>query len=77
MQQIIFLTTSIIIFIFVIYLAISSIRKGIEAKREKKENENNDKSEIINELDKLNEMFKSGALTEEEFQKAKEKLLEK
>tara|TARA_Y100000992_G_scaffold114206_1_gene74647 strand:+ start:4669 stop:4902 length:234 start_codon:yes stop_codon:yes gene_type:complete len=77
MQQIIFLTTSIIIFIFVIYLAISSIRKGIEAKREKKENENNDKSEIINELDKLNEMFKSGALTKEEFQKAKEKLLEK
>ncbi len=77
MQQIIFLTTSIIIFIFVIYLAISSIRKGIEAKREKKENENSDKSEIINELDKLNEMFKSGALTKEEFQKAKEKLLEK
>tara|TARA_B100001057_G_C22437132_1_gene789688 strand:- start:151 stop:387 length:237 start_codon:yes stop_codon:yes gene_type:complete len=78
MQKIIFLTSSALILVFVIYLAIAAIRKGVEAKREKRENESkDDKSEFLNELDRLNEMYKEGALTKEEFEKAKEKLLEK
>tara|TARA_B100000401_G_C52482056_1_gene566226 strand:- start:436 stop:672 length:237 start_codon:yes stop_codon:yes gene_type:complete len=78
MQKIIFLTSSALILVFVIYLAIAAIRKGVEAKREKRENDNkDDKSEFLNEIDKLNEMYKKGILTKEEFEKAKEKLLEK
>ena len=78
MQKIIFLTSSALILVFVIYLAIAAIRKGVEAKREKRENDNkDDKSEFLNEIDKLNEMYKKGILTKEEFEKAKEKFLEK
>ena len=78
MQKIIFLTSSALILVFVIYLAIAAIRKGVDAKREKRENDNkDDKSEFLNEIDKLNEMYKKGILTKEEFEKAKEKLLEK
>tara|TARA_Y100001970_G_C13985494_1_gene725485 strand:- start:159 stop:395 length:237 start_codon:yes stop_codon:yes gene_type:complete len=78
MQKIIFLTSSALILVFVIYLAIAAIRKGVEAKREKRENDSkDDKSEFLNEIDRINEMYKNGILTKEEFEKAKEKLLRK
>ena len=78
MQKIIFLTSSALILVFVIYLAIAAIRKGVEAKREKRENDSkDDKSEFLNEIDRINEMYKNGILTKEEFEKAKEKLLKK
>ena len=61
--------------------------KGFEAKRENKSNEsledqdyednlsdNNDK--LTDELNKLNQLLKDGVLTEEEFKKAKKKILD-
>ena len=34
-----------------------------------------DKNNMIESLEKLNELYKSGAITEEEFKKAKDKIL--
>ena len=61
--------------------------KGFEAKKENKSKEdienqdieqnlskNNDK--LTDELNKLNQLLKDGVLTEEEFQKAKKKILD-
>ena len=60
--------------------------KGMSAKNANKENENLDNNEIENsfdtkknlseELEKLNNLLKDGVLTQEEFEKAKKKLLE-
>ena len=59
---------------------------GMSAKNANKENENLDNNEIENsfdtnknlseELEKLNNLLKDGVLTQEEFEKAKKKLLE-
>ena len=77
MQQIFFLTTSIIIFCYIIYLAVSAISKGSKAKSELIEESSGDKeNNLSNELFQLNELFKSGALNKEEFEKAKKKLLD-
>ena len=82
MQTIIFFTLAITAMVFVIYLGARSTMKGMKAKSEriteeeelKNLPENN--SAMILELEKLNELYKTGALTEEEFNKAKAKLLE-
>ena len=60
--------------------------KGMSAKNANKENENSENNEIENssdvkknlsdELDKLNDLLKDGVLTQEEFEKAKKKLLD-
>ena len=60
--------------------------KGMSAKNANKENENLDNNEIENsfdtnknlsqELEKLNNLLKDGFLTQDEFEKAKKKLLE-
>ena len=60
--------------------------KGVSAKNANKENEDTEKNEIqspseINknlseELGKLNNLLKEGVLTQEEFEKAKQKLLD-
>ena len=60
--------------------------KGMSAKNVNKENKNLDNNEIENsfdtkknlseELEKLNNLLKDGVLTQEEFEKAKKKLLE-
>ena len=60
--------------------------KGMSAKNANKENENLDNNEIENspeskknlseELEKINNLLKDGVLTQEEFEKAKKKLLE-
>ena len=62
----------------VLYLGIRSTIKGFKAKNERTiDNEENENiSALSSELDKLNELYKSGALSKEEFEKAKTKLLE-
>ena len=59
--------------------------KGFSAKEanrsEKEENDNktnlsNNGDQVSNELSKLNDLFQSGALSEEEFEKAKKKILD-
>ena len=86
-EKIIFFGLAIPILAFVLYLGGTAIMKGFEAKRENKSNEsledqdhednlsdNNDK--LTDELDKLNQLLKDGVLTEEEFKKAKKKILD-
>ena len=86
MEKIIFFGLVIPIFGFVLYLGVNAIMKGTEAKNALKEQENlkNDESEnsfdnkknLSEELDKLNNLLKDGVLTQEEFEKAKKKLLD-
>ena len=87
MEKIIFLSLALPVLGFVLYLGISAILKGFKAKNDKiidelkSEEDTNDKINITknnfsDELIKLNELFKAGALTQEEFEKAKKKLIE-
>ena len=86
MEKIIFFGLVIPIFAFVLYLGGNAIMNGMRAKNANKENENLENDEIENfsdynknlteELDKLNNLFKDGVLTQEEFEKAKKKLLD-
>ena len=86
MEKIIFFGLVIPIFAFVLYLGVSAIMKGSEAKSALKEEANlkNDENEnsldnkknLSEEIDKLNNLLKDGALTQEEFEKAKKKLLD-
>ena len=86
MEKIIFFSLVIPIFAFVLYLGVSAIMKGSQAKSALKEeanlknneNENsfNDKKNLSEEIDKLNDLLKDGVLTQEEFEKAKKKLLD-
>ena len=69
-----------IILIFVLYLAVKAITRGVEAKSElSKEKEEDDVSEIKQdlsiEISKLKKMYDDGVITQEEFKKAKEKIL--
>ena len=86
MEKIIFFVLVIPIFAFVLYLGGNAIMKGVTAKNANKKDENEESDEIENfsdneenlseELNKLNNLFKDGVLTEEEFDKAKKKLLD-
>ena len=86
MEKIIFFGLVIPIFAFVLYLGVNAIMKGVSAKNAIKENINSENDEIENssdvkknlsdELDKLNNLLKEGVLTQEEFEKAKKKLLD-
>ena len=86
MEKIIFFGLVIPIFAFVLYLGGNAIMKGMSAKNANKEDKNAESDEILNssdikenlskELDKLNNLFKDGVLTQEEFEKAKKKLLD-
>ena len=85
MEKIIFLGLAIPILGFILYLGASAIMKGFTAKEanrsEKKEDidnieTSNDATLLSNEISKLNELHKSGVLSQEEFEKAKKKLLE-
>tara|TARA_Y100000992_G_scaffold67105_1_gene41571 strand:- start:265 stop:525 length:261 start_codon:yes stop_codon:yes gene_type:complete len=85
MEKIIFFALVIPIMGFVLYLGASAIMKGFDAKEanrsEKKEDidnieTSNDATLLSNEISKLNELHKSGVLSQEEFEKAKKKLLE-
>ena len=69
------------ILIFVSYLAIKAISRGIEARSEMKKNNNNifnkknNQDNLSSEILKLKKMYEDGVISEEEFKKAKEKLL--
>jgi len=79
MQSIIFITLSVIIMGFVLFLGVKAIQKGLNAKNNKEfQQEKSDEinNSISEELEKLNELFKSGAISEEDFQKAKKKILD-
>ena len=86
MEKIIFFGLVIPIFAFVLYLGVSAIMKGSEAKsalkeeanlkNEESENSLDKKNNLSEEIDKLNNLLKDGVLTQEEFEKAKKKLLD-
>ena len=86
MEKIIFFSLVLLIFGFVLYLGVNAIMKGVSAKNANKESDDSRKNEIENsseinknlseELDKLNNLLKDGVLTQEEFEKAKKKLLD-
>ena len=86
MEKIIFFGLVIPIFCFVLYLGGNAIMKGFSAKNTNKENQEVDNSEIetqstnheglSDEIEKLNNLLKEGVLTQEEFEKAKKKILE-
>ena len=75
MEKIIFFSLVIPILAFVIYLGGNAIMKGLSAKNSNKINENNT-DQLTDELNKLNELLKNGVLTQEEFEKAKKKILD-
>ena len=86
METIIFISLVIPVFAFVLYVGIRAIMKGSEAKSALKEEANlkNDENEnsldnkknLSEEIDKLNNLLKDGILTQDEFEKAKKKLLD-
>jgi hypothetical protein len=85
MEKIIFFGLAIPILGFVIYLGGTAIMKGFKAKVENKPEKPEEEQQInqqpngdnlSNEITKLNELLQSGVLTQEEFEKAKKKLLD-
>jgi|TARA_B100000900_G_scaffold301488_1_gene260057 membrane protease subunit (stomatin/prohibitin family) len=88
MEKIIFFGLAIPILAFVIYLGGGAIMKGFSAKVSNRPNKDEDENQtqvqnysldtdqLSSELNKLNELLKSGVLTQEEFEKAKKKILD-
>ena len=77
MEKIIFLSLALPVLVFILYLGVSAILTGFKAKNEKAleetrniENENDQlkvgDDNLSDRLLKLNELYKTGALTEEE-----------
>ena len=87
MEKIIFFVLVIPIMAFVLYLGGTAIMNGFKSKEanrtEKEESEsevNTENSESVNnlseELNKLNDLKEKGIISQEEFEKAKKKLLD-
>ena len=87
MEKIIFLSLALPVLGFVLYLGVSAILKGFKAKNDRilgdltSEEDTNSSlgatnDNLSDELIKLSELFKNGVLTQEEFEKAKKKLIE-
>lgn len=85
MEKIIFFGLALPILGFVFYLGGTAIMKGFKAKVDNRpqkpdENESIDMSsnndQLSNEITKLNNLLQSGVLTQEEFEKAKKKILD-
>ena len=85
MEKIIFFGLALPILGYVFYLGGTAIMKGFKAKVDNKpqkpdENETIDMSsnndQLSNEITKLNELLQNGVLTQEEFEKAKKKILD-
>ena len=87
MEKIIFFGLVIPILAFVLYLGGTAIMNGFSAKSanksiDKEEDTNEIKdpdansNQLSNELNELNKLLKDGVLTQEEFEKAKKKILE-
>tara|TARA_Y100000741_G_scaffold232838_1_gene177916 strand:+ start:107 stop:361 length:255 start_codon:yes stop_codon:yes gene_type:complete len=72
-----------IILVFVLSIAVKAITRGVEAKQIIKDEKNIDSNkedefqnlEIINQLKDLNELHDKGVISDDEFKKAKEKVL--
>tara|TARA_B100001057_G_scaffold495174_1_gene593519 strand:+ start:37 stop:297 length:261 start_codon:yes stop_codon:yes gene_type:complete len=86
MEKIIFFGLVIAIFAFVLYLGVNAIMKGFSAKNANKSNNDeqdvvqnfsNENENLSDELNRLNQLHQDGVLTKEEFDKAKEKILDK
>ena len=85
MEKLIFFGLAIPILGFVFYLGGTAIMKGFKAKVENRPEKPDEKQTIdqhpngdnlSNEITKLNELLQNGVLTQEEFEKAKKKLLD-
>ena len=86
MEKIIFFGLVITILGFVLYLGATAIMKGFSAKSANKayeisENEKIDDfsdegNKLSDEIERLNQLLNDGILTQEEFEKAKKKLLD-
>ena len=86
MEKIIFFGLVIPILGFVLYLGATAIMKGFSAKSENKKNESiddekiqefsNNENNISDEIERLNQLLKDGVLTQDEFEKAKKKILD-
>ena len=86
MEKIIFFSLVIPIFGFVLYLGATAIMKGFSAKSANRSDENiddqnfsnipNDENKLSDEIEKLNKLLNDGVLTQDEFEKAKKKLLD-
>ena len=88
MEKIIFFALAVPILGFVFYLGGSAIMKGFKAKVDNRPNKTEEpesdsetvirpsnSNDLSSEISKLNELYRNGALTQEEFEKAKSKLL--
>ena len=91
MMTFIVIGACIILLLAVVYVSAKPISMGIEARRNLKDNEQNTeekdennsnfnnqpiiKNSIPDQIEKLNELKNKGLLTEEEYKKAKEKIL--
>ena len=84
MEKIIFFVLAIPILGFVFYLGGTAIMKGFKAKVDNRPDDiNKDETgesevrdnDLSSEFTKLNELYQSGVLTKDEFEKAKSKLL--
>ena len=79
--------TVFIILVFVLSIAVKAITRGVEAKQTIKENRNldfkmenenqsqNQSLEIVDQIKELKKLYNDGILSEEEFKKAKDKVL--
>ena len=85
MEKIIFFGLAVPILGFVFYLGGTAIMKGFKAKVENRPEKPEEKQiidqqpngdNLSNEITKLNELRQNGVLTQEEFEKAKKKLLD-
>ena len=85
MEKIIFFALALSILGFVFYLGGTAIMKGFKAKVDNRPNDKDKNNKDTNtnvgdgdlssEIKKLNELYQSGVLTKDEFDKAKNKLL--
>ena len=86
MEKLIFFGLVIPILFFVLYLGTRAVMSGVSAKQANRDNkdeqeiddnaeESNIDKSLSGELEKLNALRESGVLTQEEFEKAKNKLL--
>ena len=86
MEKLIFFGLVIPILFFVLYLGTRAVMSGVSAKQANRDNkdeqeidnnaeESNTEKSLSEELGKLNALRESGVLTQEEFEKAKNKLL--
>tara|TARA_B100000965_G_scaffold367663_1_gene353780 strand:+ start:156 stop:413 length:258 start_codon:yes stop_codon:yes gene_type:complete len=76
--------TVFVILVFVLSIAVKAITRGVEAKQIIKEekdlnsnlnNNKNQNSEVVNQIMDLKELYDKGTIDENEFKKAKEKIL--